>query len=72
MNCGVFAASETAQTASPQFMTGMFKVSNPSEARGNTVTAQEILDKALDGDRHRPKERPGTAGQNDVHHGGDI
>ena len=29
-----------------QFMTGMFKVSNPSEARGNTVTAREILDKA--------------------------
>jgi serine/threonine protein kinase len=29
-----------------QFMTGMFRVSNPSEARGNTVTAREILDKA--------------------------
>ena len=29
-----------------QFMTNMFKVSNPSEARGNTVTAREILDKA--------------------------
>jgi eukaryotic-like serine/threonine-protein kinase len=29
-----------------QFMTGMFKVSSPSEARGNTVTAREILDKA--------------------------
>ena len=28
-----------------QFMTGMFKVSNPSEARGSTVTAREILDK---------------------------
>ncbi len=28
-----------------QFMTGMFKVSNPNEARGNTVTAREILDK---------------------------
>jgi eukaryotic-like serine/threonine-protein kinase len=28
-----------------QFMTGMFKVSNPSEALGNTVTAREILDK---------------------------
>ena len=28
------------------FMTGMFKVSDPSEARGNTVTAREILDKA--------------------------
>jgi eukaryotic-like serine/threonine-protein kinase len=28
------------------FMTRIFKVSNPSEARGNTVTAREILDKA--------------------------
>jgi serine/threonine protein kinase len=28
-----------------QFMTGMFKVSRPSEARGNTITAREILDK---------------------------
>src|SRR3984885_9363324 len=28
------------------FMTGMFKISDPSEAHGNTVTAREILDKA--------------------------
>ena len=28
------------------FMTGMFRISDPSEARGNTVTAREILDKA--------------------------
>jgi eukaryotic-like serine/threonine-protein kinase len=28
------------------FMTRMFKVSDPSEARGNTITAREILDKA--------------------------
>src|SRR5579871_174927 len=28
------------------FVTGMFKVSNPSEARGNDVRAREILDKA--------------------------
>ncbi|MGA2856298.1 MAG: serine/threonine-protein kinase [Candidatus Sulfotelmatobacter sp.] len=27
------------------FMTGMFKVSDPSEARGNSVTAREILDR---------------------------
>ncbi|MGC1372253.1 MAG: serine/threonine-protein kinase [Candidatus Sulfotelmatobacter sp.] len=27
-----------------RFMTGIFKVSNPSEARGNTVTGREILD----------------------------
>ena len=29
-----------------KFMTSMFKVSDPSEARGTTVTAREILDKA--------------------------
>jgi len=29
-----------------EFMTNIFNVSNPSEARGNTVTAREILDKA--------------------------
>jgi serine/threonine protein kinase/tetratricopeptide (TPR) repeat protein len=29
-----------------QFMTGMFRVSDPSEARGNSITAREILDKA--------------------------
>jgi eukaryotic-like serine/threonine-protein kinase len=28
------------------FMTGMFKVSDPNEARGNSVTAREILDKS--------------------------
>ena len=28
------------------FMTSMFKVSNPSESRGNTITAREILDKS--------------------------
>jgi non-specific serine/threonine protein kinase/serine/threonine-protein kinase len=28
------------------FMTNMFKVSDPTEARGNSVTAREILDKA--------------------------
>jgi non-specific serine/threonine protein kinase/serine/threonine-protein kinase len=28
------------------FMTNMFQVSDPSEARGNTVTAREILDKS--------------------------
>ncbi len=29
-----------------KFMTGMFKVSNPSEARGNAITAREILEKS--------------------------
>jgi non-specific serine/threonine protein kinase/serine/threonine-protein kinase len=30
------------------FMTGLFKVSAPGEARGNTVTAREILDKGVE------------------------
>jgi non-specific serine/threonine protein kinase/serine/threonine-protein kinase len=29
-----------------EFMSGMFKVADPSEARGNTVTAREILDRS--------------------------
>jgi serine/threonine protein kinase len=29
-----------------EFMASMFKVSNPSEARGNSITAREILDRA--------------------------
>jgi len=29
-----------------EFISGMFKVSDPSEARGNSITAREILDKA--------------------------
>src|SRR5215472_7031235 len=28
------------------FMTRMFKVSDPGEARGNSITAREVLDKA--------------------------
>jgi serine/threonine protein kinase/Flp pilus assembly protein TadD len=31
-----------------EFMSGMFKVSDPSEARGNSITAREILDKAAE------------------------
>ncbi len=31
-----------------EFMTGLFQVSDPSEARGNTVTAREILDKGAE------------------------
>jgi len=39
-------ASRQAETAtrSLDFMTGMFEVSNPSEARGNAITAREVLD----------------------------
>lgn len=36
--------AETARQTT-QFMVGLFKVSDPSEALGNTITAREILDK---------------------------
>jgi serine/threonine protein kinase len=39
--------AETSRQVS-EFLVGLFKVSNPSEARGNTVTAREILDKGAD------------------------
>ena len=39
------------------FVTGLFKVSDPSEARGNTVTAREILDRGAE------QIRTGLAGQ---------
>ena len=37
--------AETSKRVS-EFMTNMFKVSDPGQARGNSVTAREILDKA--------------------------
>jgi tetratricopeptide (TPR) repeat protein len=44
----LIAESET-ETArqTTQFMVDLFKVSDPSEARGNTITAREILDKGV-------------------------
>jgi len=42
--------AETSKRVS-EFMTDMFKVSDPSETRGNSVTAREILDKASQGIR---------------------
>ena len=43
-------ASREATTAArvSDFLTGLFKVSNPDEARGNTVTAREILDAGVE------------------------
>ena len=38
--------AETARRTT-QFMVDLFKVSDPSEARGNTITAREILDKGV-------------------------
>jgi len=31
-----------------EFMTGLFEMSDPSEARGNTITAREILDRGVE------------------------
>jgi len=53
----VFAAAMTVQTRRTateaatskrmsEFLTGMFRISDPSESRGNSVTAREILDRA--------------------------
>jgi serine/threonine protein kinase/Tfp pilus assembly protein PilF len=39
--------AETSRQVS-EFLTGLFEVSDPSEARGNSVTAREILDKGAD------------------------
>ena len=39
--------AETSRRVS-DFLTGLFRVSNPSEARGNSITAREILDKGAD------------------------
>jgi tetratricopeptide (TPR) repeat protein len=41
------AEAETAKQTT-QFMVGLFEVSDPSEARGNTITAREILDKGAE------------------------
>jgi len=43
-------ANQEAATAKQalEFMTGLFTVSDPGEARGNSITAREILDKGAD------------------------
>lgn len=46
-----------------EFMTEMFKVSNPSEERGNQVTAREILDKASGNIRTGLAQDPETQAQ---------
>jgi serine/threonine protein kinase/tetratricopeptide (TPR) repeat protein len=40
------------------FLVDLFKVSNPSEARGNTVTAREMLDKGAERIRGELKDEP--------------
>lgn len=46
-----------------QFLTRMFRVSDPSEARGNSVTAREILDKAASEIESNLKQNPEVRGQ---------
>ncbi len=56
------AASDEAETAKQvsAFLMDLFKVSDPSEAKGNTVTAREILDKGSDRIAQELKDRPRT------------
>jgi len=46
-----------------EFMTNMFKVSDPSEARGNSITAREILEKAASGIDTNLKKDPEARAQ---------
>jgi eukaryotic-like serine/threonine-protein kinase len=46
-----------------QFLTRMFAVSNPNEARGNSVTAREILDNASQQIESNLKQSPEVRGQ---------
>jgi len=53
-------ASEEAETAKQvsDFMIGLFKVSDPREAKGNTITAREILDRGAEKIERDLKGRP--------------
>jgi non-specific serine/threonine protein kinase/serine/threonine-protein kinase len=51
--------AETARQVS-DFMVGLFEVSDPSEARGNTITAREILDKGVDKIEGSLDDQPAT------------
>jgi tetratricopeptide (TPR) repeat protein len=54
-------AEDEAETArqTTQFMLDLFKVSDPSEALGNTITAREILDKGAERINQELAGRPG-------------
>jgi tetratricopeptide (TPR) repeat protein len=49
--------AETAKQVS-EFLEGLFKVSDPSEARGNEIKAREILDKGAEKIERELKEQP--------------
>ena len=51
-----FEAETTSQLN--QFMLAMFEINNPSEARGRTITAKEILDRATERIRVEMENRP--------------
>jgi eukaryotic-like serine/threonine-protein kinase len=51
-----FEAETTSEIS--QFMQGMFEINDPSEARGRTITAKEILDRAADRIRAEMADRP--------------
>src|SRR5579863_1831637 len=53
------------------FMEGMFKVSDPSESRGNSITAREILDKASTDIDTAPAQNPELQAQM-MHVMGDV
>jgi eukaryotic-like serine/threonine-protein kinase len=53
-------AQEAAATAEQvtEFLTGLFRVSNPGEARGNTITAREVLDRGAEQIRSDLSDQP--------------
>jgi non-specific serine/threonine protein kinase/serine/threonine-protein kinase len=53
-------ANREAETArqTAEFLTGLFEVSDPSESRGNTVTAREILDRGAERIETELRDRP--------------
>ncbi|MHC4137879.1 MAG: tetratricopeptide repeat protein, partial [Planctomycetota bacterium] len=54
------AATKEAETAKQvsNFVVGLFEVSDPGEARGNTITAREILDKGAEDLRKQLGDQP--------------
>jgi tetratricopeptide (TPR) repeat protein len=55
-------ANQEAETAKQisEFMEGLFKVADPSEARGNTITAREILDQGAEKVQRELTNQPET------------
>jgi len=58
-------ANQEAETATQalDFMTALFEVSDPSEARGNSITAREILDEGADRIETELKDQPRVQGR---------